>query len=309
MTRDELKGTYNDAIEQEHLKDELATVKVMFNAVCRPEKISSKNLEVIPKTVLDDIKNKMIERQRNNSFYGINPRYLYDVSLVKAPEHPNLRCTIKPESTSNKRKDYSSMYSNNRYYNEIKDILQISEISVETSKEYCREHVRIEGYVNREDLINKKKRENMGIPKATGIIRRGKATIVTWADKTKTTIVLEDNQQDMDIFHTFCIAFTKKMLGSTGAILKTIEENDTDTIERKKKEAAEAGRRKAEKVNKMCKELSEKLKFEKAVQEKMLEQRAYDEAIRRIIAREDKKMENMKDGLIEGIECEKVTEE
>lgn len=210
--------------------------------------------------------------------------------------------TINKEIKRKERKEYNKMYSNNKYFNEIKDILQIAEMTVEHSIDNCNERVRIEGFVNCEDLLKKKKQETMGIPKPVGIIRRGKATIVTWADKTKTTIVLEDKQADLDIFHTFCIAFTKKMLGSTTAILDTIEKNDTDTIERKKKEAREAAEKKNKELVKSKNELIEKLRFEKAVQEKMLEQRAYDEAIRRIIAQADKKFEQMSEGVVEAVE-------
>ena len=68
------------------------------------------------------------------------------------------------------------------------------------------------------------------IPNCTGIIQRDRATIVSWDDGTETTIVAEkgfDENEHM-MFDAFCIAFTKKMLGSTTNILKTIEKNDTD---------------------------------------------------------------------------------
>lgn len=313
VTREDLKKMHMDVIEHEHLKDDLAMAKVMINTIHRPEKISSKNLEVIPGTVLDDIKNKMLEHKRNNSF---NPWQAYMYSrgidiptegikpIAKSENTDGLRdCPIVDETHElRKRKDYSSMFNNKRYFDEIKDILQITEMSIEHSSEYCGERVRIEGFVSREDRLKKKKQETTTFPKPVGIIRRGKATIVTWEDKTKTTIVLEDKQEDLDIFHTFCIAFTKKMLGSTTAILDTIEKNDTDTIERKKKEAREVAEKKNKEIAKTCKELSDHIRFEKAVQEKMLEQRVYDEAIRRIIAKADKKFEQMSECVIEGFD-------
>ena len=79
------------------------------------------------------------------------------------------------------------------------------------------------------------------IPNCTGIIQRDRATIVTWDDNTKTTIVAEEDvkKNDYMMFEAFCIAFTKKMLGSTTNILKTIEANDTDTINKRKKEFEE----------------------------------------------------------------------
>lgn len=126
------------------------------------------------------------------------------------------------------------------------------------------------------------------IPNCTGIIQRDRATIVTWDDNTKTTIVAEkgfDENEHM-LFDAFCIAFTKKMLGSTTNILKTIEKNDTDTINKRKKEFEEQIKKAMREAN----EQQEKARFEAAVQAKMYEDRVIEEAVRRIQLREDQKM-------------------
>lgn len=120
------------------------------------------------------------------------------------------------------------------------------------------------------------------LPKTTGIIQRGRATIVTWDDGTKTTIVAEEGEEVLDMFHAFCIAFTKKMLGSTTNILKTIEANDTDA---KKKAEDEMIKKRKEERRKFMKEM-EKASFEKAVQEKLFDERVREEAIRRISERD-----------------------
>lgn len=128
------------------------------------------------------------------------------------------------------------------------------------------------------------------IPNCTGIIQRGRATIVTWDDNTKTTIVAEkgfDENEHM-LFDAFCIAFTKKMLGSTTNILKTIEANDTDTINKRKKEFEEQIKKTMREAN----EQQEKARFEAAVQAKMYEDRVIEEAIRRIRIRNERKMNN-----------------
>lgn len=128
------------------------------------------------------------------------------------------------------------------------------------------------------------------IPNCTGIIQRGRATIVTWDDNTKTTIVAEkgfDENEHM-LFDAFCIAFTKKMLGSTTNILKTIEANDTDTINKRKKEFEEQIKKTMREAN----EQQEKARFEAAVQAKMYEDRVIEEAIRRIQIRNGRKMNN-----------------
>lgn len=128
------------------------------------------------------------------------------------------------------------------------------------------------------------------IPNCTGIIQRDRATIVTWDDNTKTTIVAEkgfDENEHM-LFDAFCIAFTKKMLGSTTNILKTIEANDTDTINKRKKEFEEQIKKTMREAN----EQQEKARFEAAVQAKMYEDRVIEEAIRRIRTRNERKMNN-----------------
>ena len=128
------------------------------------------------------------------------------------------------------------------------------------------------------------------IPNCTGIIQRDRATIVTWDDNTKTTIVAEkgfDENEHM-LFDAFCIAFTKKMLGSTTNILKTIEKNDTDTINKRKKEFEEQIKKTMREAN----EKQEKARFEAAVQAKMYEDRVIEEAIRRIQIRNERKTNN-----------------
>ena len=128
------------------------------------------------------------------------------------------------------------------------------------------------------------------IPNCTGIIQRDRATIVTWDDNTKTTIIAEKGfyENEHMLFDAFCIAFTKKMLGSTTNILKTIEANDTDTINKRKKEFEEQIKKTMREAN----EQQEKARFEAAVQAKMYEDRVIEEAIRRIRIRNERKMNN-----------------
>lgn len=128
------------------------------------------------------------------------------------------------------------------------------------------------------------------IPNCTGIIQRDRATIVTWDDNTKTTIVAEKGfaENKHMLFDAFCIAFTKKILGSTTNILKTIEANDTDTINKRKKEFEEQIKKTMREAN----EQQEKTRFEAAVQAKMYEDRVIEEAIRRIQIRNERKTNN-----------------
>lgn len=132
------------------------------------------------------------------------------------------------------------------------------------------------------------------IPNCTGIIQRDRSTIVTWDDNTKTVIVAEEDvkKNDYMMFEAFCIAFTKKMLGSTTKILNTIKENDTDTIKAARKKAIEEANKKAEEEAKAALEKEANDAFEAAVQQKMYEDRVIEEAIRRIQIRNERKTNN-----------------
>lgn len=118
------------------------------------------------------------------------------------------------------------------------------------------------------------------IPNCTGIIQRDRATIVTWDDNTKTTIVAEkgfDENEHM-LFDAFCIAFTKKMLGSTTNILKTIEKNDTDKHNRILKEAKKNFRKQRDLVQKEEDRIRRETKFNEMVEEEFMRMRAAKEA-------------------------------
>lgn len=157
---------------------------------------------------------------------------------------------------------------------EVKGIMSASDALrkvAESSQHYGRKEY---------NTMYKTEKERNPYPKCTGIIQRGRATIVTWDDGTKTTIVAEESIKANDhmMFEAFCIAFTKKMLGSTTNILKTIEANDTDAINKRKKEFEEQIKKNMREANKRA----EKIAFERAVQAKMEDERVREEAIRRI---------------------------
>lgn len=118
------------------------------------------------------------------------------------------------------------------------------------------------------------------IPSCTGIIQRGRATIVNWDDGTKTTIVAEEGFEENEhmLFDAFCIAFTKKMLGSTTNILKTIEKNDTDKHNRILKEAEKNFRKQRDLVQKEEDRIRRETKFNEMVEEEFMRMRAAKEA-------------------------------
>lgn len=73
------------------------------------------------------------------------------------------------------------------------------------------------------------------IPVVKSIKKIGKKTFVYWQDGTFTKVTCERDQQP-DAFAAYCIAFTKKIYGSTSAILKEIEDHDEAILRQKKKE-------------------------------------------------------------------------
>lgn len=195
-----------------------------------------------------------------------------------------------------------------RYYDSIKNYLRVKSMSMTHSPDAYPE-IEIHGYAPQNVLCNTMKKEYdkmyksaPKMPKATGIIKRGRATIVTWDDKTKTTIVLEEGREDLDMFHVFCIAFTKKMMGGTTNIMKTIEENDTDKINRERAEAIEKAEREAAEEARKEREAMERKQFEEDVRLEMYDHRVREEAIRRIMLKEGadiRKTEKIIDRFIE----------
>lgn len=126
------------------------------------------------------------------------------------------------------------------------------------------------------------------MPSTVGVVQRKNTTVVNWDDGVKTVVTLKPDECLDMMFIGFCIAYTKRMLGSTTNILKTIEKNDTDTINKRRKEFEEQIKKTMREAN----EQQEKARFEAAVQAKMYEDRVIEEAIRRIQIRNGRKMNN-----------------
>lgn len=114
--------------------------------------------------------------------------------------------------------------------------------------------------------------------KPADILRRGHCTIVKWVDGSTTKVVLEDGEQDTGIFGAFCIAFAKKMYGSTEKLIDAIDRADEKARDVRRKalhqELLEA-RKKAD-------EKKRKAKFELDVAREMYQGKVRDEAMRRL---------------------------
>ena len=237
---------------------------------------------LLPDTMKKDICNKIREEEFKDYRDGLRSDFVIVDEL----------------DTMKKDKKENNMFNNSQfYYDRIKDHLQVTNMSVtESNGSWSNPEIRVEGFVPTDILhnlcnTNKKEYDKMyknapKMPKPTGIIRRDNTTRVDWDDKTYTIIVLEEGKEDLDMFHTFCIAFTKKMFGSTTNIMKAIEENDTDTIERERAEAIKKAEKEAAEEARKEREAMERKQFEEDVRLEMYDHRVREEAIRRIMLKE-----------------------
>lgn len=134
----------------------------------------------------------------------------------------------------------------------------------------------------------KKMKESMNtkqmIPEVRLIQRRGRCTIVKWQDGTETKVVLEEGKPDTGIFGAYCIALAKKCAGSTENLLRTIDEHDERVIKCRYLASAQEFREK--RIKKEAEE--RKLKWEYDVAAAMYDSRVRDEAIKRLLAKEEK---------------------
>ena len=212
--------------------------------------------------------------------------------------------SIAKSATSNKKENINMPTTNHEYYRNLLEEAGLQCVSADYTRNIgtCGTEVTIRAFIPDEIRLNTNKKEyntmyNNHKPKSnshctyvepTGIIRRDDTTRVDWEDGTHTVLVRNENSPELDMFYTFCIAFTKKVMGSTGAIMKTIREHDTDAIEKARKEAIAKANKDAEEEAKKCEEERKKAEFEAMVREEMLCHEVREEAIRRLMAKERK---------------------
>lgn len=130
--------------------------------------------------------------------------------------------------------------------------------------------------VHGEEKMAKKGRAVM--PSTVGVVQRKNTTVVNWDDGVKTVVTLKEDDYIDQMFVGFCIAYTKKMLGSTTNILKTIEKNDTDEHVRILKETAKNFRKNRDLAQKKEDRIRREKKFNEMVDEEFMRMRAAKEA-------------------------------
>lgn len=115
------------------------------------------------------------------------------------------------------------------------------------------------------------------------IKRRGTATIVEWADGTRTKIVRPAEEEDGGIYTAFCIALGKKFFGSNSALKRAVHKADESVL--LEAEQAEKEKRTREHNARMRRQLKRAMKrIEKAARRQLNREIIGQQAIERIAA-------------------------
>lgn len=129
----------------------------------------------------------------------------------------------------------------------------------------------------------KKEEEAMrtAIPSTVGVVQRKNTTVVNWDDGVKTVVTLKEDNYPDPMFVGFCIAYTKRMLGSTTKLLETIERCDTDKQIRFAKEMEKNFRKQRDLDRKEVDRIRREREFNKMVENELMHMRAVEEAKKR----------------------------
>lgn len=127
----------------------------------------------------------------------------------------------------------------------------------------------------------KKEKEAMKMPSTVGVVQRKNTTIVNWDDGVKTVVTLKEDNYPDPMFVGFCIAYTKRMLGSTTKLLDTIERCDTDKQNQLLKEAEKNFRKQRDLDRKEEDRIRREREFNKMVENELMHMRAVEEAKKR----------------------------
>lgn len=111
-----------------------------------------------------------------------------------------------------------------------------------------------------------------------GVVQRKNTTVVNWDDGVKTIVTLKEEDCPDEMFVGFCIAYTKRMLGSTTKLLETIERCDTDKQIRFAKEMEKNFKKQRDLDQKEVDRIRREKKYKEMVDEEFMRMRAVEEA-------------------------------
>lgn len=128
-----------------------------------------------------------------------------------------------------------------------------------------------------------------GIPEIIEVMHEGNATIIKWADGTKTYVVCGEGETN-DPYTGFMAAVVKKMFGGTGAAKSVAAAKNLKALEAKAKQEAEAEKiAEAKALAEWEKKNAEKIAKRKAKAEKRLIERMANEIRIEMLAKEKAK--------------------
>ena len=130
------------------------------------------------------------------------------------------------------------------------------------------------------DEMAKKEEETMrtATPTTIGVVQRKNTTVVNWDDGVKTVVTLKPDDCPDEMFVGFCIAYTKRMLGGTTKLIKTIERCDTDKQIRFAKEMEKNFRKQRDLDRKEVDRIRREKKYKEMVDDEFMHMRAVEEA-------------------------------
>ena len=141
-----------------------------------------------------------------------------------------------------------------------------------------------------EEMVKKEKKTmRTAIPSTVGVVQRKNTTVVNWDDGVKTVVTLKPDDCPDKMFVGFCIAYTKRMLGSTTKLLETIERCDTDKQIRFAKEMEKNFRKQRDLDRKEVDRIRREREFNKMVENELMHMRAVEEATKHYICNHKEK--------------------
>ena len=141
-----------------------------------------------------------------------------------------------------------------------------------------------------EEMVKKEEKTmRTAIPSTIGVVQRKNTTVVNWDDGVKTVVTLKPDDCPDEMFVGFCIAYTKRMLGGTTKLLKTIERCDTDEHVRLLREESKKIRKYRDLDRKKADRIRREKKYKEMVDDEFMRMRAVEEAKKHYICNHKEK--------------------
>lgn len=152
------------------------------------------------------------------------------------------------------------------------------EFHTDTHKDVIPDRILREAETIYEEMV---KKGRAVMPSTVGVVQRKNTTVVNWDDGVKTVVTLKEDDYPDPMFVGFCIAYTKRMLGSTTKLLETIERCDTDKQNQLLKEMEKNFRKQRDLDRKEVDRIRREREFNKMVENELMHMRAVEEAKKR----------------------------